>query len=497
MNFRTHIKILAVLASLLLVFGCQKGDITETIEETDKEICFGVSLGTAQTATRAIESTNAILQAAAQKDPIPGKTTGIPIFAYRQEGGAKGFAPYFADALDYDNNQWVSLSGASRFLPDVPMNLYAYYATELGKKADLLGITNYTPASGTSHPTFDFEVDRNEHAHVDLIAAKVESVANPNLIIPFRHILSQVNFGVKGVNDAKISVYNIRITGVSNKATFNYGSWAWTGHTSPTTQPVVYHFPDWNSTNLGNDYFTPGDTDDADKVFVFGDGGHFGPDATSPSPSPYWYAQLLGTSGYKQKAYSDTDISNSLMLIPQEITQNDDAIVTFDYVVKKNDTPVKSGKDVEISLSSYYDWLPNFRYVYVFNFDIPTESITFDVIIKEWQNWDYVDDANPGTGLVNSALQQIKASQINGLTNGKTLYLEGRVAQNLAWDWSGYTFSGIPSSGNAITLDFYYVRFDTGKTITLTLPPGFTASGEALKPDGTIGNSKKLTIKKD
>lgn len=464
----------------LMATGCAKEEPGEKLPD-EGSLSFSIMVSDPQSATRAIESKNSTLQSAAKKSEQ--KAAPIPIYAYTKSNGS--FSSYFTDGLVYTAPDWETFSGAIRFSPMDGMYLFSYYGTEQGSLGNLSKSVFISPA-GTAYPKLTHEVyyEKRDLPHqVDLIACKLENYRSNHVKLPFRHILSQINFGVKGMNDFQISVFNIRINNVFKKGTFDYGAWVWTP-SSDLNKDITsfdYYFPDWkddffNNKNQkykrGENYITPGGADDSKNIYIFGDGGSFGPNAGGVA---HWYAQVNGSDGYKQQAYSSKDIANSLMLLPQKISQNLSASVTFDYVLKKSGVVVKQENGREIQLNQFgINWEPNMRYVYLFQFDIPADYITFEIELTPWENW----DGPSGNGLKNGTIQQPNRATLNTISDGEIIYLNGILERdltgNLKWDWSDgnkYLFTNV----NILDLDFAGVDMKSYQ-VEVAVPDDFTVT---------------------
>lgn len=470
---------------LLLTVSCQNSEVFEHAEEEATQLWFNATLGAAQTATRASESDNNMLKKASAAG------TNLPHMVIHTYTGTPGSSlkPYFSDELGYftSGDYWDVNSGKARFLPQGGMNLYAYFATDIVDKGSLTGIDYLPPATATDHPKLTYTVDNSDALHqLDLIAAKVENITQPDVSIPFRHILSQVNFGVKGIDRHQIMIKNIRINNLYGKGTFNYESWSWTPDNN-VVHSYPYYFPDRKEQVLGSGsgqyYRTQGTNNDSQNTYIFGDGGKFGPG----DGNTILYAQTESTTNdYATKANTKETLHNSLMLLPQEIKANPDATVTFDYEITINGQTIRSGTDCHVRLDSYHDWRPNLRYVYVFNFDDPSDKITFDLLINEWQNW----DGPNGNGLKNGTIQEPTRSTLNTIGDDETIYLLGLLERNLTWDWSDgtqYTFDHL----NTLTLDFSGVETN-GFSVNIIVPEGFTLQTDERKQILTRNNKRLL-----
>lgn len=478
--------IIAVVFVAVVAMSCQRSEIIAANETETRMLYFSPVLGVAQTATRAAESDNSVLQIASAEGVKPPH---IVIEAYTGTPGSS-LQKYFSDELGYfkSGDYWDVNSDIKRFLPTGGMTLYGYFATDFAERGELTNVEYIHPVTATDYPQLTFTPQTSDALHqVDLIAAKVENITNPSVMIPFRHVLSQINFGVKGVDRHQITISNLRVSNVYGSGTFDYNSWSWSAN-STANESYPYYFPDRTDINpnsgLGIDYKTSGADDDSKNSYIFGDGGKFGPGSDNTS----LYAQVGG--GYATKANTPEPLHNSLMLIPQDITKNANATVTFDYQIAIDGRVIRSGTNQIVSLNTYYDWKPNLRYIYLFDFNDPSEKIVFDVLIDEWQNW---DSDGQNTGIKNGSIQQPTAKTLNTIGDNEVIYLLGLLERNLVWDWSNgalYTFDNI----NTLTLDFSGVETMTS-SVEVKVPTDFTITGTNPTTGGKLTltrNTKKL-----
>lgn len=463
--------------AILLAVSCHPTEVIET-KEKDK-LQFNPTLGQAQTVdTRAGESDNSILQGASASGAI---APHIVIDTYTGTPG-KDLTKYFSDELGYFENgsYWDVNSGKPRFLPLGGMSLYAYYATKFTGKGDLAGVKYIPPTLGTEYPKLDFTVAPNDAAQVDLIAAKVEKITSPSVAIPFRHILSQINFGVKGIDQHRIKISNIRINNVKESGSFDYNTWLWT--VDPATTNYPYYFPDRNegdiNSGLGDKYTTSGALDDSKNSYLFGDGGKFGPG----KDEKYLYAQPV--PGYATKEATINPLHNSLMLLPQQITNSPDVTVTFDFEIELDGVIVRSGIDNTVRLDAYQDWLPNLRYIYIFKFD-ETEKITFDVIVEPWVNYNGTDGIVDSKELTPGVLFD---KYVKSLRTGQSYSVPiGPLTSDFLCDWSLYTMDNSFIQGQQFTLSFENnLPFTYGKSVVIDPPFGFQASPTSLSAQGDV-----------
>lgn len=466
---------IVIAIAMLLTVSCQRDELIDDNGNGTGELRFSPTLSGAETATRAAESDNSVLKVAS----AAGTTSShIVIDTYTGTPGSS-LKKYFADELGYfgATSNWNLNSGTKRFLPEGGMNLYAYFATNDTDKGDLTGI-NYTAATDIAHPKLAFEVAQDEASQTDLIAAKVEGITNSNIHIPLRHILSQINFGVKGLEQHQITIKNIRINNIIGSGSFDYGTWLWTPDTKTTNYP--YYYPDRKkedlSSGLGDTYKTLGIVGDSKNSYFFGDGGKFGPgkDAT------FLYAQVI--PGYATKDNTTTPLRNSLMLLPQEIKKNADATVTFDYEITNQGTVVRSGTNSTVRLDTYYDWKPNMRYVYIFKFDDPQEVI-FDVLIEAWTE----SPGNIETDELNSVT--LFEKHVRSMKAGSSYDVPlGGLSSDFTCDWSLYSLdNSFTSVEQAFSLSFKSsLSFEGGKSVVIKPPFGFKASPSKLTAPGTF-----------
>lgn len=485
---KQYIGMVGVVA-MLLAMGCQQGEVIDRNEPADNtgQLKFSPSIGEAQTATRAAESDNSVLQAASAAGTT---STHIPFHTYTGTPGTS-LTHYFADSLYYsaDQNTWDS--GNVHFLPSGGMHLYAYFATDTAGKGDITQKMYTAPANGSpGYPKLDFTVPTDAARQVDLIAAKVEGITSPDILVPFRHILSQINFGVKGLDGYQIMVKNITLNKVADTGTFDYGTWKWTPDPKATSHTYSYYFPDRSTTESSNDasganYLTQGTPDDSQNTYIFGDGGKFGPDGSGgDATSSFLYAQVApSASAYATKDKTPAPLRNSLMLMPQAIKANATATVTFDYEIRYKNQIVRQGSNNTVRLDTYYDWEPNLRYVYIFKFDDP-QGVTFDVLIEPWETYNG-GDGIVGTDELSSAtiFEKYVQPRVNGEKDTVPL---GTLISDFTCDWSLYQLDKDFDAGQSFTLSFDSAPFKNGKSIIINPPFGFEASPSTLTAEGDV-----------
>lgn len=481
-------KLLGVAIFTLILASCQKSEIVDGIDAGNNQLTFGVYQGKV---TKAAELTNTDL-----------KTDGLefPLYAYKgKQVGVK--TPYFKDALTYSTGTSKWTTSIPRFLTEsVLLQFYAYYPDT--------GVTDYAEALGSNdYPSFKYTIQKNKAAvpnpngtEIDLVAAAVNDHSGTSVKIPFKHILSQINFGVKGYYGAKIAISNIVVNDVKNGGTFTYNptNGAWTDPSGE--EDYTYTFPTFvtpGSTGKDGDDWTD-ENDEQNIRYVFGDGGKWGPG----KGATIWYITADNTAKLSTEVEDTDKLSNALMLMPQELTSGmADAYVTFDYTIQDledsyvvggplatNVVPGKfdlnMGNKEDPNLAYQNKWEPNLRYLYVIDFTgyLDGQKLTFDVDVESqpWENYN-PDNGNDGVVLLSSLGEPIFSTSIKPLNPGDTYStLKGNVFSNIAWNWSPYTMAKNFAKGNDFKVTFAGVKFN-GNKITITAPFGFE-----VKNDGSL-----------
>lgn len=484
--------LLGVTAFTLILTSCQKSEVTDSVGNEENKLKFGAYQGKA---TKGSELTNALLNT---------KDVNFPLYAYKGESG-KEKSLYFNEILTYSGTEWKTR--IPRFLAgDAPLHFFAYYAT--GTTAGVVpGVTPITPpatlADG-SYPALDYDVPTTQATQVDLVAATVEYNTSNTVKIPFKHILSQINFGVKGYYGAKITISNVKVMQVNSVGTFSFDPalWGWTSITALTN--YTYTFPTFT---------TPGGEDNAGVWedpngesgirYIFGDGGNWGPG----KDASVWYVTADNTATQGSIITDQTTkLSNSLILMPQQlkvgVDTGNEAYVTFDYVIQDAEdayivgpTVAKGKFDLNIAKSTVVppsnpkygsEWESNLRYLYIIDFTgyLDGLKLTFDVDVESqpWENYD-----KPGDGIVllsslnGKIFEKIKLLANNGIHPIE----EGHLFSDITWDWSSFNMDKTFTTGNTFTVTFKDVRFNNNK-ITIKPPFGFVVGDGTLTAQSTI-----------
>lgn len=512
--------LLGVTAFALMLTSCQKSEIIDDVNTGKNELDFGVYQGKAnasyQGGSKAAELTNSELNQ-------PGVNFPIHVYRGAQAGEKK---VYFNEVLTYGSplaNKWNT--SIPRFLVDeAPLQFYAFYAP--GAVGGVVPGATYYPIAAADittpigYPTLDYTV---QSKNVDLVAASVNDNQGTAVTIPFKHILSQINFGVKGYYGAKIKVSNIVVNQVYNRGVFSFNpdplKWGWTSHSGMADYGYTFAGGEDASKSsfrtFGEGLVGTPETE-SECVYILGDGGNWGPGSDPVNSTNIWYINNSGVAVQGSTIDAATPkLANSLMLMPQILVKDmTKAFVTFDYtiqdlenkyVVGTETTPANGKFDLNMGngTNAYADqWKPNLRYVYIIDFtgylDGQLLSFTVDVESNPWENYD-----KPGEGLVLvSSLGQpiFKDSVMDLPVRGNFDIPVGNVFSNIIWDWSPYTMGAVfNAAGQTFTVDFKNVRFN-GNTITVSAPKGFEVSTDGSTyvdaPVAVQSAATKLTFKK-
>ncbi len=314
----------AVLSLFILATSCNN-ETVESIDNQNSQLTFKTVLGKQ---TRASEFTGTSWVA----------TDNFPIKGYAN--GDASTTPFFDKVLTYSGSAW-SYPAPVVSQPGYVVNYHAWYPT----------------ANVTFDPTSNGNVAKMSYtvqvvgSQVDLIAA-TKSTSTPAVILPFKHILSQVNFAIQGVRSVKVEISNISINGVKDAG-----------------------------------------------VYTFAEAG--GSWATLTGSATYAYAPLAGTD---KTTGANTDISylgnhtgsygnnNALMLMPQNFTAPADGNFSFSFVLKSMADVTLANGSTSANFSDFgINWVMGVRYIYLIDFSsyLIGGPISFTVDVDGW------DDAAP------------------------------------------------------------------------------------------------------
>lgn len=518
-------------ACVLVMTSCAKQEITENVSDGQGQLNFSPGLG--KQSTRAAELTNTAL-----KDKASSKADGIELRTYQDPAPTDGaYAEWFNDALWYNGTEWQIET--TRFRNTAPTKFITYYpkSDRLKEVANTFEKADFK----ATFPTFTYQVNTASNNQEDLIAGITDIAANQSdVTIGLRHILSQVNFGTRGYEGAKITIQNVKIEGLFNSATYIYrakdeypiGDWKEEGTDgTKVTRTASYTYNNYNNGKTGNNpepflhSTTPIDAATGD-IYVFGDGGNWGPgkDAT------VFYPVGANNDWSVYQTPAQPGLDNSLMLMPQDFTTDTDgnSKVTFDYKIQDVSDAYVAGtanswEKGEFKLNfnttptdptnpkpdKHYigKWEQNYRYLYLIDFTdfLDGSALTFNVDVEmyPWENYD-----GEG-GIINiMAAGQPTAANMNKILDKQPWYIASQsidapndpkfnpvkwaqVIRDEEWDLSTYSFMGIEVA-KSFNLNFQNVIFNTrGVTpadtkIALTLPEGFSAKATEAVPNGEI-----------
>lgn len=495
-----------VTAFILSLTSCQQSEVVDNINAGNNQLNFGVYQGKA---TRAGELTNSDLN----KDNV-----SFPLYAYR---GKQELAKtlYFEEMLTYGTpvpKKWNT--SIPRFLPEGAtefLQFYAFYAPSADNpQGGIKGVTYKEALDANKYPTLDYTI---QDTQVDLVAASINDNTGKSITIPFKHILSQINFGVKGYYGARIKISNIVIHNAFKEGTFNFDPsvWGWTGQ-----KTVVNDYPYLfakGTTPANSTYTTPGQdattpANESNYTYIFGDGGNGGPGLdTNLGAENIWYVNDATTVVQGSTITNGkTGLSNALMLMPQTFIDQHSPNVTFDYtiqdlgdnyVIGSAGAPAKGQFDLKFTTgtgteSTDYQskWDPNLRYVYIIDFtgylDGQALNFTVDVDSQPWENY----DGSQGIVLLTSTGEPIFNTHIKPLLpTGDYNIPAGNVFSNISWDWSLNTMTNDFTTIQEFTIKFANVKFN-GNKITVNPPFGFEVSSDKNTYGTTIDVSTAATV---
>lgn len=448
------------MAAAVIFLGCAKNEITEMLPKNGN-LSFSLSMANAQN-TRAAEVTDITLQGGG----------GIKLYAYQNVSGMWG--KWFDDQLTYSGGWGIA---SKRFSNAAPSQFVAYYPHNIANLTEEMGFGTATFTAG-SYPRFTYSITDESGSLEDLVAALTLLSAGEQAVnLKMRHLLSQINFAVKGDARKTITVNNITINGVYSKGVYTFD-----GDPSATIPTIGT----WGSLNTAISYnysiacaATGGNTipvDVSGGIYVLGDGGN----AAVGSGVYYYVGESWGTGYTPATGVKPTGLNNSLMLLPQTFTAGSGSQVVIQYEI---DGVVQPNFVIDLGAFNI-NWQPNMRYVYLMEYGSSGTPFTVTVSMAPW------DDAKP----VDLPNHQMMPSN-DEMNKTGNLKITGTLAANAGWDMSSYEFLGIANMvwgpGNIQTLDFTSMSFGTGSpyNITLTLPTGLVASGT-----GITGTAPKYII---
>lgn len=309
----------AVLPLLALMATSCSDERVETKDDFGRELTFKATTGK-QTISRASEI-----------DYNGLKSKELTVYAYN----ARNNSPFGTFTIEYVDNKWTY--GNPVFHPTTfELNHYSVYPTD-----------NVT--FGTNHGSFDYEVPNDPADQEDLVAAYAYSTSvAPVAQLGYQHILSQVNFAVKGKKGLMVMVGNISLSGVKNKGTFDFLNWD-----VDDSSTGFYTYSHDNNNTLT----TTGGEEDDEKVYYLGN----------------W-------SG-------DNSNSNALMLMPQTL-EDGILIIEFKFIdrdINPSTIPYTTAL-IPLKVLNTTEWKMGKRHLYVLSFD--PAYLGYEASLPEWEDGD-------------------------------------------------------------------------------------------------------------
>ena len=312
-------KILLAIAAVATITSCSQNEEFESLGQKTE-----IKIGTiVSKSTRAAEADGATLE-----------TNGFTLYAFNT--GAKEMSNVEANGLTdaFINGKSVLHSTGSWVIPDGP------YYWPLNENLQFFG---YSPAAKvsswattTQYPSFSYTIQDEQE---DLLAVSVydqkksPSVDKGALTLKFKHILTQINFKLKGKDaGCKYNVTKVELNGVANTGTYTYN--ASTG--------------EWRSLSGSKDY-------------IYG--------ATA-------YSEIDGTG---ESTITGTDLG--LMLMPNNDLSSIKIVVTYSTTI--NNKTVFTGSKEVVPTGT---WGIGQRILYTLTLPSGAEAITVDPSVDGWND---------------------------------------------------------------------------------------------------------------
>ncbi|MBE9488015.1 MAG: fimbrillin family protein [Bacteroidetes bacterium] len=207
----------------------------------------------------------------------------------------------------------------------------------ISPKDDL--ISDYL-TSETTYPTFKYSIGETSEIQKDLIASSLLNQVKPkndgNLNLIFKHILSQINFSLKGeVKDLKYDVSKIELLNIKNKGTFKFDGTENIGSWSNINGETIY-------THNLSDFIIEGTTTKA------------------------------------------LDKDKAMILMPQENQKTAKIKITYSVINNIQNIKIFEGSK-EVNLTSL-DWSMNANTRYILTLPSGANKITYTTIINKWSS---------------------------------------------------------------------------------------------------------------
>lgn len=314
-------KILFVALAAATMMSCTENEVIENAGNK-KVVKFGTAVSST---TRAAITNIAALQA-----------SGFTVYAYNTGKDAAGTGLLnnkFMDnlAVTYSAPNWT-FTGTYYWPLDQKIQFFAY-----AKDTD----ATYNVAADAKYPTIDYTIAAEPAQQKDFVVAEAvnQTSSNNTVTLKFNHVLTQVNFSVKGDDEnLTYKIASLKIEGVANTGTYSYGTdiWTATGTAGTYTYPIA-----------------------AD-------------------------ASVTGTTAVKL----DQD-NGALMLMPQTLTAA--AKINITYSVYNGNDPVAAEITAPVALTGTAAWEPGKKIRYTLTLANNAAKVSFAPEVGEWSA---TDDSN-------------------------------------------------------------------------------------------------------
>lgn len=350
-------KFLMGFAALTLILSsCSENEVIDNVNGEKGLIKFSAISG--NVSSKAAERVLLDLQAG-----------NLTVFALTKDLlGGTTYTPYFTEVLTYTTS-WAP--GIKRYLKDgVKNEFYSIYPAVSGVTAQTLA------DAGVG---FNYTV--NSAADEDLLGAAATGNYQPStnvtgvpVTLPFHHLLSQVNFGVKL---DKLTFGNVEITGIRFNNVGAKGSYAF----GTEGKGIDTHWTADATTPRSDFTITPGIDTKKDTAEVIVTGGVFLPGGKGV------FAKDMATSSLMPMplAFSTSSITFSFR--------------AYDLEGKEVTNGLTTGT---INLDATPAWKQGLRYIYVVDFEpwFKNRELKFDVTLSDWENYNWNNIQGAGTGVV-------------------------------------------------------------------------------------------------
>lgn len=352
-------------AFTLMLSSCSENEVIDNVNSEKGLIKFSAIAG--NVSTKATERVISDLQ-----------TNGVTVFALTKDlPSGTTYIPYFTERLTY-TTAWAP--GIKRYLKEgVKNEFYSIYPA-------VSGVTEQTLAD--AGVGFDYTV--NTTADEDLLGAAATGTYAPSadgsadvpVLLPFNHLLSQVNLGVKLDNTPVTGIGNVVITDISfnnvgAKGSYKFGTEG-KGVDSQWTADATAPRSDFTIAEGIDTVNETAETTVTGGVFLPGGTGVFATDMATSSLMPMPLAFSTSTITFTFRAYD---------LAGKEVTNGETSgTINLD--------------------ATNIAWKQGLRYVYVVDFEpwFKNRELKFTVTLSDWENYDWNDVTGAGTGVVDVAL---------------------------------------------------------------------------------------------